>query len=306
MSILYVIIKILSMYLYIILGFIYKKYTRLQYNIIANLLYYIFVPMIVFKSAASVNIFNFFMLALLSFSISLIIAIIIFKIFNKINMPMEQGLTQCVYSQFNIGWFGIPIVYILFGAKWSEIMTALYIGGMLFGNTIGYLLIANTKNNIISIIKTLCKIPSIYAILLGFILQYININIFNESSIFLNYLFHLASLTTSILGMVLIGISIANVSIGSINWQKIFFLQFSRLFIAYIIVMPLSYLFYSYGLINIDGFKVAILLPMLPIAANIIVFNTKLNGNNSFLGLNMVASTILSLLYIAIMLIFYK
>ena len=32
MSILYVIIKILSMYLYIILGFIYKKYKRLQYK----------------------------------------------------------------------------------------------------------------------------------------------------------------------------------------------------------------------------------------------------------------------------------
>jgi predicted permease len=306
MSLVYVAIKILSMYLYIVLGFIYKKYSKLPSNIIANLLYYIFVPMIVFKSSATANIFNFFMLALLSFCMSLIISIIIFKISNKINMPIEKGLTQCIYAQFNIGWFGIPITYILFGEKWAEIMTAFYIGGMLFGNTIGYLLIAKTKNNIRSIITTLCKIPSIYAILLGFILQYLSINIFNESSVVLNYSFQLASMATSILGMVLIGISIANISIGSINWQKIFFLQLSRLLIALIVVIPLGYLFYFYHLINIDGLKVAILLPMLPIAANIIVFNTKLNGNNSFLGLNMVASTFLSLLYIAIMLIFYK
>lgn len=286
--------KFLPVFCYIGLGFIGKRWLSLSQAKVGLFLFYVFVPLVVFKGALLSDTGAFLVLIALSFSVSLTTGLLARWTLGMFKDELSEGVLKCTFSYFNIGWFGIPIVYALFGDDGAVIMTGLYVGGMLFGNTIGYLWVTQNPANQQPTWKKLSRIPALYAMLLGFSLHFSPY--FEKLSIspILRGLLDFSTLATSVLGMGLVGMSVAHVAYHSVAWRKLGSLLLLRIVFAFLVVGIIAGAAFSLGLLTPLAFKIMWLMPLLPIAANILVFTSRINQENEFVGLVLLFSTILS------------
>ena len=299
-----VLLKLSPAFFYVVIGFVVKKIINLPIKWIANSLFYLLVPLMVFKGALYSNPKPFILLIGLAFLVCLFLVIIASFLQHKFKPVLAPGVLKCAFGYFNIGWFGIPIAHALYGNAGANIMAALYIGGMLFGNTCAYLLIS--QNNIAGkdSLKKLLFVPAIYSVLIAFFLHLLPIRqiIINNHSFQL--FFHYVTVTTSLFGMGLVGISVADTVFKKINYPMLFLLLFYRLLAASIIMSIMILVFYKTGMLTPLEVKIVSLMPMLPIAAGILVFTTKSEVKNDFISVCLLASTILSFLLLVIVLTF--
>lgn len=290
-GVLYLLTKFLPAYLSIALGFIARRWCHLSQTVVAKILFFFLVPLVVFKSALLSPIGPFLFLVALSFTVSIFMILCAKSIIPSFKGILETGVIQCAYGYFNIGWFGLPLVYVLYGEEGALIMTSFYVGGMLFGNTVGYLLVTHDPENRISICRKLLNIPSLYAMTAGFIAHGMG---WQEALKDFQPILDLATLLTSILGMGLVGMSVAYIARGSVAWKKLMWFLASRMVWTVGIVGSLSLILWSSGWISPLALKIFLLFPFLPIAANIIVFTSQKKEENAFIGAALFASTTFS------------
>ncbi len=294
--ILYILSKLFPAYAYIIGGYVSKKCLGLSQAFVAKALFYFLVPLVVFKGALFSSIGPFLFLVALSFGVSLLMVFAAGIFTNWFSSTLSKGALQCIFGYFNIGWFGIPIVQAIYGEQGAAIMTALYIGGMIFGNTVGFLLISSNESDKSVPIYKLLKVPSLYLAVVAFFAHAIGIREYLMNNQLLNMLLNAAASMTSVLGMGLVGMSIANISVKMIEWRKLGALLGMRLAVATIIVGALAATLSTLGYLQDMELQVFLLIPLLPIAANILVFASAVHNENEFIGLALLASTLLSCL----------
>lgn len=291
--------KLLPAYSYILLGFIARRWLGISQHYIAKILFYLCIPIIVFKSTFLFTSGNFFLLTALSFFVSCLMSISAQWLAPKSCTIFTLGVCQCLYGYFNIAWFGIPVVYVLYGNTAVVTMIPFYIGGMLFGNTLGYLLVAQSTFSITSpllAIKKLCTVPAFYALIAGLILNNSDWRNHFNNLVIVSQLFQFSTIATTILGMGLVGMSIAHVSIHTVPWRQILKLLYSRFLSAVVIVGIIATSAWKMDYLNFFEFKIFLLLPLLPIAANILVFAEQTERENSALGVTIFISTMMACL----------
>lgn len=286
--------KFFPVFCYIGLGFIGKRWLSLSQAKVGLLLFFVFVPLVVFKGALLSDTGAFISLIVLSFSVSLTTGLMARLTRKMFKDELSPGVLQCTFSYFNIGWFGIPIVYALFGDDGAVIMTGLYVGGMLFGNTVGYLWVTQNPQNQQPTWKKLSKIPALYAMLLGFALHFSPFYAQLAGAAVLRGVLDFSTLATSVLGMALVGMSVAHVVYHDVAWRKLGSLLLLRIVFALVVVSMIASAAFSLGLLSPLAFKIMLLIPLLPIAANILVFTSRINQENEFVGLVLLFSTIVS------------
>ena len=257
---------------------------------ISRFLYFCCIPLVTFKSAYEMNMSSFITISMLTFTFScLATALSIFIPCSLYNTSTKAVLT----GYLNIGWFGIPIAYALFGIKGANVMVAAYMGGNLFGSTIAIYLIASSRYNPTQSLIKVLQNPSFYALGLGFL--------FKSHVLFASldtFLFFPARILLSFLGMCLIGISIRRYFRAVKSIQIYLGFLFVRLFVIVISVLIVIAGFYYFSLIDIYQAKILGLIAVFPIAANIIVLAETLHGEvEKFIGA-LVGSTILSFLIV--------
>ncbi|MFZ6863236.1 AEC family transporter [Undibacterium sp. Ji67W] len=218
---------------------------------------------------------------------------------------ISPGMLSCLFSYLNIGWFGIPIVQAVYGAEGAAIMTAFYVGGMLFGNTIGYSLATADGGGLAKGLYKLVKIPSIYAVTLAWCLR-----LFAPGSsqfILDNFasLLTLGGLLTSVCGMGLVGMSIAHTHFRNVPWGVLGRLLGLRFVCILLLSFGLQSLLLPLDFITPMDAKIYLLFAALPIAANLLVFSAKddrARAEYELVGIALFSSTVLSfvLLLVAI------
>jgi malate permease and related proteins len=286
--------KIFPAYGYVLGGYFIKKITSLQEKTVANFLFFVLIPLTVFKGALLSDIGRFFGLACLAFVTSVVMAMVSRFFRYRYSDYVSFGVLACLFSYFNIGWFGIPIVQAIFGDEGAAVMTALYVGGMFFGNTIGYSLATIKNRSIWESAKKLAQVPALYAVSIAFFLRIVGwANFFTETSYFINVLI-IGTMLTSVCGMALVGMSVAGVKLQEIPWRAVFELLAARLLLSSIVISTFSLTLYARHLITLMEVKVYILLIALPIAANLLVFVTKDRQVSGFVGTVLLMSTVMS------------
>ncbi len=289
------ILKIIILYFYILIGYGFRYLFSISQKLFSKILFFILIPAMVFKATLLSKAGMFLFLVGLSFFTSLILATLSLLFWEKFkNLSISKGVFQCCYSYFNVGWFGIPIVYVIFGEQEAVSMTSLYIGGMLFGHFLGYYLInkqlgVQSKYGFLSLLKN----PSIYAIILGFVLSYFNGEKFIETR-FVNSLYYIIAILTSFFGMFLVGTSLHDLNIKNIQWKLISFFLISRLFLSVMVVSGIVFLLTYFQIFSSAQIKTYALIAILPIAANIIVFIQDQEENNKEVPILLLLSTTIS------------
>jgi predicted permease len=298
------ILKIITLYLYILIGYGVRYLFSISHKFFSKILFFVLIPAMVFKAILLSEAGIFLFLVGLSFFTSFLLAVLSLLFWEKFKtLSISKGVFQCCYSYFNVGWFGIPIVYVIFGEQEAFSMTALYIGGMLFGHFVGYYLInkqltlqtAQPKYDF----RALLKNPSIYAIILGFGLSYFNAEEIIETS-FVNSLYYIIAILTSFFGMFLVGMSLYGLSIKNVQWKLISFFLISRLFLSAMVVSGLVFLLKYFQVLSSAQINTYALIAILPIAANIIVFIQDQEDKNKEVPILLLLSTTLSCFILSI------
>ncbi len=294
--------KLLPAYGYIALGFIARRWCGFSQAWVAQLLFFVLVPLLVLKASLTSQIESFLFLASLSFIVSLAMSLCAKYLAPTFSGTIKTGMLQCMYGYFNLGWFGIPIVYALYAEPGMALMTALYVGGMLFGNTVGYLLVTDYQKGCTSVFLKLLSMPALHAMLIGFALHLLQWNEVLAANDILSNIFDVVAIAISVFGMGLVGMSVAHVSMRTIAWRQLACLLAARLICAIVVVGVFGSVCWLLGLLNALELKIFLLFPLLPIAANMLVFTAKTQSDHTteFIGVALLTSTILSCLFFLI------
>jgi malate permease and related proteins len=282
---------------YVLAGYVVKRSANIHEKILANFLFYVLIPITVFKGALLSDIGHFMGLISLAFGTSLILAVVSRLFYLRFVNTLTPGMLACLFSYLNIGWFGIPIVQAVYGDEGAAIMTAFYVGGMLFGNTIGYSLATAKGTNFLEAVKKLAKIPAIYAVLLALLLRMFSPAIRNVIVSDFQSILLFGSILTSVCGMGLVGMSVAKTSLANIPWRLVSQLLIIRFVSIAIVTVAIYFLLTSLSLIEAMDGKIYLLFGALPIAANLLVFSAKDSKDQreyELLGITLFMSTVLS------------
>lgn len=289
-------IKLIPLYLIIGCGVIAGKYLRVQKESISPLLIYIIAPAIIFYGTQQAELTpSMLFLPLVTFSIACIISLTFFGIGKKIWSDSTSNILGFTAGTGNTGYFGLPVITLILGNELLSVVVLATLGFLVFENTLGYYLIARTHYSLSASLLKLAKLPTIYAFILGIVL---NRHSFDLPTVLTTVLEQFRGSYT-ILGMMIIGIGLSQASKLALDLKFIF-----TSFLAKFIIWPLAILtliFFDQKFIHLFSpaiIQVLIILASVPLAANTVTFATELKAQPEKAAVTVLISTIFALFFI--------
>jgi|GEM_PF-1827364 len=261
--------SILIPFSYILLGYIVGTIWENSSKYLSYLLINIFIPIVILMTILSYS-GNIAFLIMLSFTFSLIM----YKIADYLYIKHDnKPILKLCFSYYNIGWLGLPISIYFFGETVVPIMIATYIGGMVFGSTVCiYSLNLLSNSNQLSPMKKLFTSMPFLSFLLAITIK------FNFGTIDIieqyNQIYNISKLIMSVLGMAILGIWLQKSPLKKNHWREVISFSFYRLVIGLIVFSILLSLMYIFNILEYKDAKYLLIIPLLPVAANIIVLET--------------------------------
>ncbi len=290
------IIKIIPLYVLILIGFIASKKLNAKKETVAGILIYTIVPFVVFNSVISIKLSpELLSLPFIFFVLCSIIGTGFYFIGKRLFKDSTKNILAFSAGTANTGYFGIPVAIELFGESVIGLMVLGILGFTIYENTLGFFLTAKGQHTSKEALHRLFRLPTIYAFLAGVLVNYTGIEFGESYSAFTkNFLG-----AYTILGMMLIGMGLADVKGFSFDLKFII-----STFLAKFIVWPLFVL----GLICLDYYyfhfydqithKIIFLLSIVPLAANSVAFAVELKAKPEKAAIAVFLSTIFALFFI--------
>lgn len=291
-----VIYKILPLYLFITLGFVAGKRLQIDKESIAKLLIYVIVPIIIFHGAFSADpTVGLFMVPVTFFILASAICLVTFKIAKHFWSDATPNLLAFGAGTGNTGYFGIPVAVALFGEQSLSFVVFATLGMVLYENTVGFYVTARGHHTPREAIQKILRLPTIYAFLAGLLLHAF---FTSTSPVYLDTI-TLFRGAYSTLGMMLIGLALAQVSIKQIDW---------RFTTVSLLIKFLAWPALMLGVLWLDGLTlqlfsnevraVMLLMTLTPQAVNTISYATVLRTHPEKAAVCVAASTLLALVTI--------
>lgn len=192
----------------------------------------------------------------------------------------------------NTGYFGLPIVLLLFGAEGVGIYLVANLGSEIVTLTLGYYLGAKGGRKPSEAIKIVLRLPIIYAMLAGFLW---NITIDEFPTVFLDYWNRFTG-AWIIIGMLLIG-----VGLGKLNWSCIQPKVHLWMLVSRMVVWPLiaiGFILFDQTTLHIFDARVHTLLLIfgtVPVSGNLVAFASKLDLKPSEATFAVLVSTLIAM-----------
>lgn len=292
-----ILLKLIPLYLMILLGFIGTKVLKVQKETIAKLLIYIIAPTVIFYGTytAEINFTNlslpvlFFCLASAMALIFLMIGNIVFK------KDSTKNILAFTAGTGNTGYFGLPVISVVLGDQAFSLAVLAILGFTLYENSVGFFLTAKGNHTAKESLWKVIKLPTIYAFFAGLLLNLLSVNL---GDIAITTIGHFKGVYT-LLGMMIIGMGLATVSIKEIDYKFI-----SLTFLAKFISWPLVILGiitldkYFFHIYNLSVYNVIIIMAIVPLAANTVAVATELKVHPNKAALAVLLSTLFALFYI--------
>lgn len=296
------VLKLIPLYILIFLGLIAGKVLSVKKESVATLLIYIISPVVIFNGALTTKItWQLMSLPILFFVLSSSISLIFYYVAKYFYHGSEKNILSFAAGTGNTGYFGIPVVLALFGETYLSVTVLCILGFVLYENTLGFFITAKGHHTAQEAFYKLLKLPTIYAFLIGLALNIFKININSSTFEIINH-FRSAYI---VLGMMLVGLGLAEVTRAFIDFKFISIAFFAR-FIFWPIVMVLivfsdsTYLYFY----NLNIYKILLIMGIVPLASNTVAYATKLNTHPEKIALTVLLSTLLAIIYIPLFVTF--
>lgn len=292
--------KLLPLYFIMFLGFLASRLLWAQKATIASLLIYIISPVIIFYGTYSAELnMSVILLPLFFFLLACGISLLFLWIWSLAFPGTKlKNILAFTSGTGNTGYFGLPVVLILFDESLFSIAVLCILGFVLYENTLGYFLTSKwhftTRQSLLKVLK----LPTIYAFTLWLLGNYFQVPLGQE--IVTNILnFRWAYV---VLGMLIIGMGLAGIQKTSFHFNFI-----ATTFFAKFVVWPASILCFIYldrvffWLFTQEIYSIMILMSLVPLAANTIAVATELWVHPEEAAISVFLSTLFALVYIPFM-----
>ncbi len=294
-------IKLLPLYLIIFLGYVAARVLKLGHDAISRLLLYVIAPGVVFSGLYKMD-FRVQLLLLpgIFFVLSAGISFLFFYVGKAIwKDDATKNILALAAGTGNTGYFGLPVVFAFFGEQALGLAVFVQIGMTLYEMTLGFYITARGAYSISESMRRVARLPILYAFLLGLLFNLLSIDLGEIADSMAVYF----RSGYTLLGMMIIGMGIANVRVSSIDLRFIGLALLARsivwpVMIALIIVLDIHVLMMFSSLIH----KVMAVMAVVPLAANLVVFASELQVYPDKAAMAVTISTALALLYIPLLL----
>jgi len=301
-----ILLKIFPLYINIVLGYISSRVLDVKRESIANILIYILGPIVVFSATISVKInLAVIFLPIFFYLFCSILAFIILGLFkNSWNDPTGNILSFSGATG-NTGYFGIPLAVIFFPPELADIYIFTVLASFLFESTTGFYVTAKGNFTVKQSLMKIVKLPIIYAFILGLLFNLMGVGIPDAIQ---SYTAQFKG-AYGILGMMLIGMGLVGINLK--RGSDLDFKFISILFILKFMFWPLAVLGVIYidqqyfMFLNEDLYKVMFLFSIVPLAGNTVTLAVLLNAKPEKASFTVILSTVVSILYIPIVLALY-
>lgn len=299
-------LKIFPLYVNILLGYISTKYLNITRDTIANLLVYILGPIVVFSATISVKIdITILFLPIFFYVLSSIIAFILLYVYQNSWNDTSGNILAFSGATGNTGYFGIPLAVIFFPPYLADIFIFVVLASLLYESTTGFYVTAKGNFTVKQSLQKILKLPLIYAFIIGIIFNLMGVSIPEE---LIAYTAQFKG-AYGILGMMLMGMGLVGLNLK--KGSDLDFKFISILFILKFVFWPLIILTVIYidknfvMFLNEDLYKVMFLFSIVPLAGNTVTLAVLLNAKPEKASLAVLISTIVSVIYIPIVLLLY-
>jgi predicted permease len=286
--------KIISLLLSVIIGFLAGRYSNVERDSIASLLFYFISPIIFFATPASTSLtpkaVGFVMVvAFLASSL----CIFAYYFFGRFWQDQTRNILGVSAGNCNAGYFMLPIAASLFDEFTLSIYMMTIIGINIYESTIGFYIGAMSITNKRESLQKVLRLPSLNAFIIGCILSILGIQI---PTFFDDFITNMRS-TYSILGMIMIGLGISSLRKIEIDLKFTSaaflskFIFYPAVIFAFIVVDKFIFKIYDKHYYN-----ALILLSTAPMGANTIVIASILKFHPEKVATSVLLSCIVALI----------
>lgn len=290
--------KISPCYIVILFGYLVGKYLNVDRTSVANLLFYVVVPVVFLTFGMRVKMHpDFFILPVLLFCIGMLLNKIYFTGCRLLwrNSGRRANLIGYSAGTANAGYVGLPIALMLFDIEIVAVYMFMNIGMSFYDYSYSAYTVARGQFGLKEAIKNVFKLPILWSFFLGLTLNYCNIVIPAN----LEPLVNSFSGAYAILGMIIIGLGMAAITKFKFNWTFILILLSSRFIASPLVMLFLvaldSKVFYIF---DHAIHQAAILISVMPPAVNTVIYATIYHTHVEEAASSVFIGTLISLIYL--------
>jgi predicted permease len=290
--------NLIPLYFIIGIAFLISKKFNFTGEKLNSLLIYILIPLVIFSIAVKED------FAINSISLSVIFLITTstlcftgYHLGNYFYKDKTKNILAFVASSSNMGYFGFPLILIIYGEAGMAAATILWLTYTIHEKLIGFFIVAKGNYSFKKSIIEILTMPSLYMLSIGLIINHENIELPAQIQTALK----LSRDLMIILGMSVVGIGISKIKIKNIDYKFLGIALTSKFILMPTIMFSLLFLEHTHFNLLTDTFRqVALTMSVLPLGVNTVIAATKYKNNPDKTAITVLISTIVALIYIPV------
>ncbi len=266
-------------------------------KLISAVLVYGFIPLLVIDKVLGAEPSELMVIPPMMFAVAAAMALPARWLSQRIGDRFDPPLLSASFSFFNVAFFGMPVASALFGEAAISTIVCAFVGTALYGDTIGYYLVARTKEGKRRAASKALRIPLFYAFALAVILKIAGV----ETPDDVRPVADVLSTVVSVLGMAVIGFNLAAVKAGDLDLPVLGRILAVRqasaiALVAIVLAAEASFV----GVLGTQERTLVGLIALFPIAANVSLFASLLGTREKDAAILVALSSLLSLILVTL------
>lgn len=287
---------VLPLYGVLLFGWAIGKHTGGLARWISGLLVYALIPVLVLGNVQQAEVAQIAIITPLMFAVAAAMSLPAWWLSKRIGEDFDPRLLSASFSFFNVAFFGIPVVKALFGEAEISTVVCAYMGSALYGDTIGYYLIARSKVGGKRAATQALRVPLVYAMVAAIVLRVWEVPL----PAVMDTVQPGVSLAVSVLGMGVVGLGLGQAGEGRTEPRLLAkILALRQVSAAVLLALALGIEALALGTLDRQDRIIVGLVALFPIAANITVFATLIDKNKREAAILIGASSAVSLILVA-------
>jgi predicted permease len=227
--------------------------------------------------------------------------LLFYKISTYIWKDATRNILAFATGTGNSGYFGLPVALAILGQSFLGAIVFSLLGFTLYENSLGFFIVARGKSSVRGSLLRVLKLPTIYAFLAGLLVNLSGLHP-NNIDIYTSILPNFSGAYT-LLGMMVIGLGMADVRQGAFDWRFISVALLAKSLVwpsitAFLILLDRHFThFYDENVQHL-----LIFMSLIPLAANTVNYATLLGTHPEKAAIAVLISTVLALFYIPLIL----
>lgn len=290
--------KLLPLYLFIAAGYLLGVFLHLPRRPVALLLLYILSPIVIAEGSWTAPLSRATLaLPLLFLAICSLLCGVFYMLAGVVwkRGDTMRNLAAFASANGNTGYFGIPVALALFPAQRLGIVVLASLGFVLYECSTGFFTLARGNFTPGESLRKILSLPLLYAFVLGIAANAMHLPV---PALF-EALFRDVRSAYSVLGMLLIGVSLAGERLSAVDGKLLAFTTVAKIVVWPVLMLTLIALdrrmFHVFGP---DVHDVMLLMGIVPLAVNTVVYSSVLRVHPEKAAVAVMVSTVVALFFI--------